>query len=672
MDFITIGRIIAKVGIETFAQESVKNLVDTHIKPLITDHAKKDRLPVIEEIIQEYLEQSYDYNVKMNTIIFGNEDKTIFDLYIPLYLKKGDFHIESDETYIIGQSDAGDEYADEDSLLEKYNRILIVDTAGMGKSTIVKYLVIKEINDNRLVPLSLEIRRIKEGVSIIDYILEEFDLYDKKLSRDEAISMLKRGEFIIFFDGYDEISEGLKAEVSIAILDFIKKLGKNKYIITSREEKSLGSFRDFQRFVVKPLSLDEAFALIEKYGKAGGKQIEVKAKNLINTIKNDSRMQVIQEFLVNPLLVSLLLKTYIYKGQIPYKKVNFYRQAYDALFNDHDLTKDGYYIHEKESKLDVDDFATILRALAFLSLQKEKVEYGKDELLCLIGKAMKLVPHVKAKASPILNDLTHSVPLMQQEGNNYKWMHKSFMEYFAACFICYEIKQDEEAVINSMIDSDNNYKYINVLDFCYDLDGKTCRKLILYRVVKEYVEYYENSFLDLGYSNYSKYLLDLRKQVSFTEQQKIYRCNFGKNNAKFSREIQRNGAVPSFFFDPPKSKDEDVYVLVENKHQLESICMMLYEKKIDIFSKDKPGRALSKSDKRKLTELLDQNMKKNDLILSDNISDFYNVSEDNFRLMTINLISARIAGLSYRKCKKIKEQIEKEMEREEKNKYFLD
>lgn len=670
MDFISIGTMITKMGVETFAKESVKTLVETHIKPLLINHAKEDRVPIIEEILKEYLEQSYDYNVKMNTIIFGNEDKTIFDLYIPLYLKKGDFYIENDETYIVGQNETNKRYENENDLLEKYNRILIVDTAGMGKSTIVKYLVINQINDNKLIPLNLEIRRIKEGVSIIDYILEEFNLYDKKLLKEELVNMLKKGEFIIFFDGYDEIAEGLKAEVSMSMLEFMKKLGKNKYVITSREEKTLGCFRDFQRFVIKPLSLEEASKLIEKYGKAGGKQIEKKAKNLIKAIKND-RMQVIEEFLVNPLLASLLLKTYMYKGEIPYKKVSFYRQAYDALFNDHDLMKDGYFIHEKESKLDIDDFASVLRAIGFLSLQKEKVEYGKDELLNLIGKAMKLVPHVKAKASTILQDLTHAVPLIRQEGNNYKWIHKSFMEYFAACFICYEIKNEEEDVINSMINSDNNYKYVNVLDFCYDLDGKTCRKLILYRVVKEYVEYYENSFLDPIYHNYSSNLLDLRKQVSFVKQQKIYKIEKEKNKAAVKREINKNSGIACSFLYSRSDKEKFHYVLLEQKHQLESICMMLYEKKIDIFSKDKPERKLSCTGKDKLAQLMNESMKEDKIVLSDNANEFYNETEENFKLMTINLISERIAGLSYTKCKRVKEQVEKEIQREKKNVFEL-
>lgn len=671
MDFIAIGTLIAQKGIETFAQEMVKNLIETHIRPLLNTHAMKDRMPIVEEVLTEYLEQSYSYNLKMNTIFFGNDDKTILDLYVPLYLNKGDFHKGSKETYIIGRNDENDETVQcEDQLLEKYSKILIVDTAGMGKSTIVKYLVIKQINDNRLIPLNLEIRRIKAGVSIIDYIVEELDLYDKKLLKEEVISMLKRGEFIIFFDGYDEIVEDLKQEVSTAMLEFMKKLGKNKYVITSREEKSLGSFGDFQRFVVKPLSLEEAFELIDKYGKASGKQIEEKAHDLIKIIKNDDHMKIVREFLTNPLLVSLLLKTYIYKGQIPYKKVNFYRQAYDALFNDHDLTKDGYFIHEKKSKLDVDDFAAVLRALGYLSLESGTMEYGKDDVLSIIRKAIKLVPHVNAKASLILDDLIHTVPLFKQEGNNYKWIHKSFMEYFAACFICYETKNQEEQVIKSMIDSDNNYKYINVLDFCYDLDTKLCRKLILYRVVKEYVEYYENTFVNPIYSTYSKHMVDLRKQVSFTKQQRIYKFNSGRNIKSIARVIQKmNGATSSFL--RTDEDDGSMYILVENKHPLESICMMLYEKKIDIFAKDKPDRKLSRSDRLKLEKLMIQNMGKDFVVLSDDINAFYNTNEENFRLMTINLISYRIAGLSYTKCKKMKEQIEREIKREEKNQFKL-
>lgn len=55
----------------------------------------------------------------------------------------------------------------------------------------------------------------------------------------------------------------------------------------------------------------------------------------------------INEFLKNPLLVSLLFAAFDFKQTIPLKKHIFYRQVFDAYFDSHDLSKGDSYVHEK-------------------------------------------------------------------------------------------------------------------------------------------------------------------------------------------------------------------------------------------------------------------------------------------------------------------------------------
>ena len=112
-------------------------------------------------------------------------------------------------------------------------------------------------------------------------------------------------------------------------------------------------------FKIKPLLPEEAYELIRKYGQNGER-----AQKLINAIKQEHKnFIVLKEFLVNP-LVSLLYKTYEYKEELPYRKVEFYRQVYEALFNDHDKSKDAY-VRPKKCGLPIREFECILRYLAF-------------------------------------------------------------------------------------------------------------------------------------------------------------------------------------------------------------------------------------------------------------------------------------------------------------------
>lgn len=163
----------------------VETAVETHIKPMLQKHADyKDNSVYLEECLEEYLETSYNKAMSMNTIVFRGIPKTIYDLYIPLTLTTHNgIDAEEDEEYIID-----DDYAE---CINSYNKILIIDTAGMGKSTLVKYLSIQSINHNDYIPIIIELRKADKSIELLDYILEQFELLDKKIEKKDFVKMLK-------------------------------------------------------------------------------------------------------------------------------------------------------------------------------------------------------------------------------------------------------------------------------------------------------------------------------------------------------------------------------------------------------------------------------------------------------------------------------------------------
>ena len=83
------------------------------------------------------------------------------------------------------------------------------------------------------------------------------------------LDLLADGGFIIMLDGYDEISLSDRDIVTADIQDFISKASNNHYFITSRPEKALSSFGNFQEFRINPLNKKEAFELLRKYDGQG-------------------------------------------------------------------------------------------------------------------------------------------------------------------------------------------------------------------------------------------------------------------------------------------------------------------------------------------------------------------------------------------------------------------
>lgn len=148
----------------------------------------------------------------------------------------------------------------------------------------------------------------------------------------------------------------------------------------------------------------------------------------------DSLFATHESFLSNPLLCIMMLITFEQYGHIPDKMHIFYEHAFDALFFRHDAAKEGVYRRRTYGNLPIDEFRDCLSAFCIVSYSKERVSFTNAEVRDTINSAMAL-ERKQVNAADFLNDLVESVCLLQMEGLHYQFTHRSFQEYFAACFI---------------------------------------------------------------------------------------------------------------------------------------------------------------------------------------------------------------------------------------------
>ena len=91
--------------------------------------------------------------------------------------------------------------------LEKYNNILILDNAGMGKSTLMKFLFLEVLEKHIGIPFFIELRTLPNDKSIIDYLYEEIedikDITPQEIKKEFLKAIIDNGDCIFFFDGYD-------------------------------------------------------------------------------------------------------------------------------------------------------------------------------------------------------------------------------------------------------------------------------------------------------------------------------------------------------------------------------------------------------------------------------------------------------------------------------------
>jgi len=491
-DIVTEGVPLTKIVIDLWLKPKLQEIGSKWKKEKkIQDHFFRNKF-------EEYLIEKYKNYSILNILAFRNQQRKIKDLYCPLTVSNKR-HSKSLEYRV--------EFY-EDDFIPEFKKVLITDTAGMGKSTLSKILFLSVIEQNKGIPVFIELRRLNKENKVIDEIFSELKLINEEVDKEFILDLVKRGDFVFFFDGYDEISTVDKSEVTKDIQKFIFDASSNYFLLTSRPDESLASFGDFQDFSINPLEKNEAYELLRKYDENGGL-----SKLLIEKLETENYSN-IEEFLTNPLLVSLLFTSFEYKQTIPLKKHLFYRQVYDAMFEAHDLTKGDCYIREKHSKLSMDDFHTILRYIAFICLKIDKIEFSKDEILSIITKANAKCEFIDFEESMFLNDLISTVPLFTKEGLYYKWTHKSLYEYFSAQFIYLDAKEKQKNILISLVNKSDNYKYNNIFDIYQNIDYKIFRNTIVYETVKKFLSYCNKSYNDFNKEDES---IIMRQELSYEE-----------------------------------------------------------------------------------------------------------------------------------------------------------
>ena len=479
-------------GLETIAFEVSKQTIVGLVKPAVAA-AYSGLKSVSQQLAEAFTDRFSEYTAQqairhscLSTIVFGHQ-KSLEDLYIPLTVTPA----RPAEGTVDKQGILIDRFRT--ALLPVETRVLITDTAGMGKSTLSKFLFLQCLKSLYAIPVFLELRHLSERNTVSSVVLGQLNSVpvsedQPRFSKRQMERLFSKGGMIFFLDGYDEIPFKDREAVTRDIKEFIEKYPKNLFVITSRPESGLLAFPAFKQYNIRPLTKEESFQLIRKYDQNGGR-----SEQLIAKLKGRDFVAV-QQFLRNPLLTSLLYRSFEYKQNVPLKKHIFYRQVFDALFDWHDASKDGYNTREKKSGLDIDAFHRVLRVIGFVSVMKGQVEGDTDTVLGWIRKARDICSTVPFAESHFLDDLVRAVPVFVKDGDYYRWSHKSLAEYFAAQYICTEGKPQQEQVLGAFIKSGRVSGFSNVLDQVYDIDPVAFRTHLILPFAKAFTAHWQKTY----------------------------------------------------------------------------------------------------------------------------------------------------------------------------------
>ncbi|NDP64786.1 NACHT domain-containing protein [Polaromonas sp.] len=307
---------------------------------------------------------------------------------------------------------------------------VIQGTAGQGKSIFLRYLcgqeLIPSITSNR-VPLFVELRRVRSDLSVHSLILEALRKYKLPYTDNAWDFLANTGKFILLMDAFDEI-DPVFASQSVAEIENIADLYKGtlQIIVTSRPEADIQRSSRFRVYKLAPLDGEDHLPFLKKICAE-----KDQAESLMKVLKSSTTE--IRDLLTTPLMMTLLVILYKSLQTVPDTVPKFYEELFDVLFYRHDHSKPGFR-RKRFTQLDDSRIKRLFSAFCFYVRLEGLGVLTNAQLHACVKQATKACNEL-VDADRFKDELIKTVCLMQQDGFEYSFIHKSVTQYYAASFV---------------------------------------------------------------------------------------------------------------------------------------------------------------------------------------------------------------------------------------------
>lgn len=442
--------IVTKTAIE--ALKSTIIFIADKAKPKVKEQILKWKTNQQLEKLQSNIRQ-----IGKITTIASREASTIDEIYYPSRIKIG----RNASRLVMYASD----------LVASDSRVtLIIGTAGQGKSVLLRYLCLRDLELPGNFPLFIELRKIDSTKTLPILLYEHLgSLGIGEEDPEEILKLfLKSGKTRLFLDGYDEISREYSLRTKAEITKIARDFNKTEILITSRPgaiSQHLSDAFEIHQCEVAPISPSEHGEFFQKIG------VEAETKQRLLGSISRSRAE-IKALLSTPLMLTLLVKTCGAQQDLPDTLPEFYDSLFNVLSSTHDGNKPGY-VRQKATNLGNTDLEKLFCAFSFASkelFKKNSLSHRQFEES--FSNASK-ISDVKCSLDGFKTDVTETICLMVKDGLDTAFIHKSIQEYYAARFIHTLEDKIEANTILKAIEANCMYDWISEFQFLEDFKDQT-------------------------------------------------------------------------------------------------------------------------------------------------------------------------------------------------------
>ena len=397
------------------------------------------------------------------------KDYNFYDYYVNLDLNYNDLTIKSVTT---------------NQVLQFSKNILITGLTGSGKSTLMKHLFLSFLmleKGDKYIPIYIEIKRVRGKETIEKYLYKSLGR-DLSFTFEEFKDMLDSGKFIFLFDGTDE-KDLIDSKIILDNIDeFRTKYNDNVYIVTARPNPMFIEWYEFEKMELNPIKTKQMIEIVKKLDL--DKEIK---KSFIVTVTVKLH-ETHKSFLSNPLMVRVMLLTFIDGGSIPLKMNLFFQRAFITLFDRHDTSKERSHERSMASELDIEEFKAVFSFFCYHTYINKITFFSKHRILNILEEAKNYIK-LNFDENNFFLDLFKSVCLIiddKLESNGFIFTHITFQKYFMAIYIKNIVTKIEykKELINYILIREG-YEYNLIYEVLFNEDLTFLEKEIVIPILKE-------------------------------------------------------------------------------------------------------------------------------------------------------------------------------------------
>lgn len=464
---------------------------------------------VVETDFSKYLNKAYEKYSEMKTLLYKDQPKRFKDFYVcnDVVKKERQYSNASRFTYTrITDIKVAD-------LFRRYEFLIITGTGGLGKSMMMRHLLLNAVENYeslKLLPVFVPLKDYKQkGKDLFGYAFEKITALADNITEEQFIQVLMAGRCLLLLDGLDEIQTELRRDFESSLEVFTDKYTDNLFVISSRPYSSFISFSRFRIFELQPFTKDQAIKLVERLD---FREDEPAIKeNFLKRLKGDL-YKTHREFTENPLLLTIMLITYEQFANIPRKMHIFYRDAFSALAQRHDASKGGFQ-RSLQTGLTADRFEAYFEEFCARSYFDEKFELTELEMSYYFDRLKERTRNPdenKVTVQQFIEDLINGMCLMYYENASFHFTHRSFQEYFCAAYFS---KQKDRALgrVGEFFEKRRRRGNSDTtFDMLYDMIPDKIEEFILIPYIEDFKRECENN------SGYLTYLCKLYPVINYT------------------------------------------------------------------------------------------------------------------------------------------------------------